>query len=126
MGFHVAYLDHRHRYDFKNFSVHAGDKIILTIDATSTSEGTALVDNLTTGQAEAVHFDSWKAVLRQFNIEWMVQATTLPLDFGTIVFQNASATCNRGKVSLWDANTLDTSWSHVWTDRDSVTMNYYG
>ncbi|KAJ7939842.1 acid proteinase [Mycena leptocephala] len=86
-------------------TVNAGDSIQLTITATSTTSGTAVVENVSNGQSSTVQLTT-TSPLCLANAEWIVedfQESTFLIpfaDFGSITFTNASATSQSGsKVS---------------------------
>ncbi|KUI65964.1 Aspergillopepsin-2 [Cytospora mali] len=106
-------------YDFSGFEVDSGNTIRLTLTATSTTSGTALVENLTTGQSVSHTFTGEEA-LEEVNAEWIVQlydAESLGGITG-ITFEDASAAC--GKPS--SATKIVPSWATVTTTSNSVII----
>ncbi|KAL9107937.1 MAG: hypothetical protein Q9227_007259 [Pyrenula ochraceoflavens] len=86
-------------YDFSGFTVSAGDKIQMTVTATSLSAGTAVLENLTTGQtvSKSLTAPSSSSHLGGQNAEWIVEDfesgnSLVPFaNFGTVLFTGASA-----------------------------------
>ncbi|KAF9229985.1 peptidase A4 family-domain-containing protein [Melanogaster broomeanus] len=86
-------------YDFSGVSLAAGDVIKLTVTASSTTSGTAVIENLSTSQTVTKALTSSYA-LCEADAEWIVEdfeEETLLVPFacgafGTIEFTNASAT----------------------------------
>lgn len=89
-------------YDFSGFSVSAGDEIKMTVTATSTSSGSATLENLSTGASVTETFSSESNKLCRTNAEWIVEDfeegnSLVPFaDFGTVTFTGASATTTSG------------------------------
>ncbi|KAJ6569798.1 acid proteinase [Mycena vulgaris] len=85
-------------------SVNAGDTIKLTVTATSTTTGTAVVENLSNGQSSTVSLTSPSPLCLE-NAEWIVedfQESTFLIpfaDFGSITFTDASATTQSGSTA---------------------------
>ncbi|KAG6375465.1 peptidase A4 family-domain-containing protein [Boletus reticuloceps] len=83
-------------YDFTGISISAGDVIKTTVTATSTTSGSAVIENLTNGQTVTQDITSTYALCEQ-NAEWIVEdfeegGRLVPLaDFGTVTFTSASA-----------------------------------
>jgi hypothetical protein len=112
-----------------------GDTIRLTITATSSTAGTAVVDNLSSGQSTTVVLSS-PSPLCLANAEWVVEdfqegTFLIPFaDFGTITFNDASATTSSGStvgpsgghlINMVQSNEQFTSASST---SNSVTVNY--
>jgi len=89
-------------YDFSGITISAGDAIALTITATSTSAGTAVIENVTTGHKLSKLITGSPALCEE-NAEWIVEsydvgASPVPFaDFGTVTWTNAYATTNTGQ-----------------------------
>ena len=98
------YLWDREGGYLRDFPVKAGDAVRLTATAWFPTSGTALIENLTTGQKFS-HTMSSEVSLCQDSAEWMFQDIDVLLgepfkSFSTIVFTNASATTTAdGKVT---------------------------
>ncbi|KAJ7194249.1 peptidase A4 family-domain-containing protein [Mycena pura] len=89
--------------DITSMTVNAGDTIKLTLTATSTTTGTAVVENLSNGQSSTVDITS-PSPLCLANAEWIVEdfeegTFLMPFaNFGTITFTDASATTRSGST----------------------------
>lgn len=59
-------------YDFSGISIKAGDTIKLTVTATSTKAGSAVIQNLSTGVTVTKALTS-TAALQEGNAEWIVE-----------------------------------------------------
>lgn len=105
-------------YDFSGISFSAGDEVKVTVDATSSTSGTATVENLTTGETVSETFENVSdGSLCEYNAEWIVEdytevygnyETLVPLaDFGTVTFTDATATTSSGTVTPEDATIID-------------------
>lgn len=98
-------------YTFEGFSLSAGDTIQMTVTATSTSSGKAVLENLSTGQSTSHSFNSESATLCGTNAEWIVEDfsdgnSLVPFaDFTTVEFTGATAET--------DGTTVDTSGSTI-------------
>lgn len=110
-----------HRYYFSGLQADVGDSIRFTATATSTTSGTALVENLTTGQS-ASHSFSGQTALEEVNAEWIVEELYDSPVTG-ITFQDASATCS-SKISPLSATILRSSDATVSTTSNSVIINF--
>ncbi|KAH0827970.1 peptidase A4 family-domain-containing protein [Lanmaoa asiatica] len=83
-------------YDFSGISISAGDVIKTTVTASSTTSGTAVIENLTTGQTVTQALTSTYALCEQ-NAEWIVEDFEQNghlvrfADFGTVNFTSATA-----------------------------------
>ncbi|KAL1984140.1 hypothetical protein VTN96DRAFT_9445 [Rasamsonia emersonii] len=100
-------------YDFSGISVSAGNTIKVTVDATSTSAGTATVENVSTGQTVTHSFSGESAHLCEYNAEWIVEDfsegnSLVPFaNFGTVTFTGASATDGGSSVGPSGATIID-------------------
>ena len=98
---------------FNSFSASAGDQVKMSVQATSTSSGTATLENLTTGQSVSHTFTNPESTLCETNAEWIVEdfeqgGSLVPFaDFGTITFTDASATGSSGTVTPSGATIMD-------------------
>ncbi|KUI59130.1 Aspergillopepsin-2 [Cytospora mali] len=106
-------------YEFSGFEVDPVDTIRLTLTATSTTSGTALVENLTKGQSVSHTFTGQEA-LEEVNAEWIVQVDNPGyLDgFTGITFEDASASCGKPSTATKDVP----SWATVSTTSSSVII----
>jgi hypothetical protein len=132
---------------FTNFEVSEGDDIRMTINAFGPSSGSAILDNLSTGQSVSHTFTSADAPpdapLCQKSVEWIVEdynnsggndtGIVASPDYGTITIRNASAQGSTGKVTpeggelieLFDTRT-STVLSQCSTENEEVTCKYVG
>ncbi|KAF7346921.1 hypothetical protein MVEN_01444500 [Mycena venus] len=82
-------------------TVNAGDTVKLTVTATSTTTGTAVVENLSNGQSSTVSLTTPSPLCLE-NAEWIVEdfqegTFLIPFaNFGSITFTDASATTQSG------------------------------
>lgn len=99
-------------YDFSGISFSAGDVVKLTVTATSTTSGTAVIENTTTGQTATKDLTSSSALCEE-NAEWIVEdfeenGGLVPFaDFGTVTWTDASATTGSGSVTPSGATIMD-------------------
>ncbi|KAI0043370.1 hypothetical protein FA95DRAFT_1563398 [Auriscalpium vulgare] len=121
-------------YDFSSISIKAGDTIKLTVTATSTKAGSAVIENVTTGKTVTKSLTS-SAALCEKNAEWIVEDydsgnSQVPFaNFGTVTFTGASATTGSGTVGPSGSTILDmkqsgTVLTSVSTGSSSVTISY--
>ncbi|KAL1596574.1 hypothetical protein SLS60_009222 [Paraconiothyrium brasiliense] len=125
-------------YDFTGITVSAGDQIKMTVTATSTSAGSAVIQNLTTGKTVTKTFSGETNKLCETNAEWIVEDfssgnSLVPFaNFGTVTFTGASATTSSGTVGVSGAEILDIKQgSTVYTScstsgSSTVTCSYTG
>lgn len=99
--------------NFNGFAINSGDVIKLTVTATSTTSGSAVIENLTSGQQVSKDITSRSALCLE-NAEWIVEdyeenGELVPLtDFGTVAFTNAFATTTSGsQISPNGATIID-------------------
>ncbi|KAL1961654.1 hypothetical protein VTN77DRAFT_1369 [Rasamsonia byssochlamydoides] len=91
-------------YDFSGITIKAGDVISLSVTASSSSHGTAVIENLTSGQkvSKTLSAPSSSATLGGQNAEWIVEdyeenGGLVPFaNFGTVKFTSASAGTSSG------------------------------
>lgn len=99
-------------YDFDGISFSAGDVVTLTVTATTTKKGEAVIENTTTGKKVTKSLSSSSALCQQ-DAEWIVEdfeegSSLVPFaNFGTVEFTKASATKSSGKVGPSDATVMD-------------------
>ncbi|KAI0477088.1 peptidase A4 family-domain-containing protein [Xylariaceae sp. FL0804] len=97
-------------YDFSGIDISAGDSITVTVVATSTSAGTATVENTSTGQTVTHTFSSETDKLCEENAEWIVEdyeeGSSLVefADFGTVTFTDCSV---NGDIGVTGATIID-------------------
>jgi len=83
-------------YDFSGITFSAGDSVTLTVTATSTKAGTAVIKNNTKGKTVTKSITSSSALCEQ-DAEWIVEdfeegSSLVPFaNFGTVTFTGASA-----------------------------------
>ncbi|KAI1325080.1 peptidase A4 family-domain-containing protein [Xylariaceae sp. FL0255] len=116
-------------YDFDNFDVSAGDQIQMTVVASSTSGGTATLENLTSGQSGE------SSELCEQDAEWIVEdfesggGLVTFADFDSVTFTGATAIANGNTVDTTGATVFDIQQnSQTLTDcsnsGSTVTCNY--
>ncbi|KAL6788875.1 peptidase G1 [Trichoderma sp. SZMC 28012] len=132
---------------FENFEVGEGDDIRMTIYAYGPFNGSAILDNLSTGQTVSHTFNSTDApsdaTLCQKSVEWIVEdynnsggndtGIVASPDYGTITIRNASAQGSAGRVTpeggelieLFDTRT-STVLSQCSTGEEEVICKYVG
>lgn len=126
-------------YDFSGITISAGDVIQLTVDATSTTAGTATIKNTSSGQSVTHTFTGGEdGDLCETNAEWIVEdfeegSSLVPFaNFGTVTFSGAEATDGSSTVGPSGATIMDiqSSSKQVLTSSsagsNSVTVKYVG
>lgn len=102
-------------YDFSGITLAAGNSIQVTVTASSTTSGTAVIKNLTTGKSVTHTFsnEGSEGSLCETDAEWIVEAyesnggqVTLA-NFGTITFTGASAKTSSGTVTPDQGTIID-------------------
>lgn len=97
-------------YYGSKFPVKGGDRLRMTVNATSTSSGSSTLENLTTGKRVSTPYSNMRDRLCLTDAEWIIElgggAGSLA-DFGTWKFEKASATGSQGTVTpqgaeIWD------------------------
>ncbi|KAJ5350434.1 hypothetical protein N7541_008161 [Penicillium brevicompactum] len=132
--------DHRHNMD--DLSLVVGDIVKLTVNTTTPTTGTAVVENLTNGKVTAHEFagENTRGSLCRSYAEWIVEDyledsfLLVPfVDFGITIFSGAQANTTDGRsVGPSDATTLDMQQgpSEILTSssvtKDSVAIKYVG
>ncbi|KAJ4129563.1 hypothetical protein NW754_003845 [Fusarium falciforme] len=108
-------------YSFSNFQVSVGDKIRMTVDASSKTKGIATLENLTTNQ-------KWIVEAFQENGSQVTLA-----DFGTVTFTGATVSGSSGSTGPQGADIIDISPDEGQTvlakgsvSGSSVTVKYVG
>jgi hypothetical protein len=102
-------------YDFTGISLSAGDKITVTVTASSKTAGVATIENVTKGQTVKHSFtnEASEGSLCETNAEWIVEdfeegsSMVTFADFGTVTFTGASATTGSGTVGVSGATIID-------------------
>ncbi|POS79859.1 peptidase A4 family protein [Diaporthe helianthi] len=128
-------------YNFDGISISAGDSIKMTVKATSTTSGKAVIENLTTGTTVTQTFsDVTFGSLCQENAEWIIEdfseciadsCDLVPFaDFGTVTFTDASAVKSGSAVSLKGATIFEILQDELLTScsasSSTVTCTYIG
>ncbi|KAM6490320.1 Peptidase A4 family domain containing protein [Amanita muscaria] len=96
--------DNAYRYS-SPIAIRAGDIIRLTVTASSTTSGTTLIENLTTGRSESQSLLNPSHPLCLQNAEWIVEDPNLVsggmapfCNFGFVIFTSAYAYMHSGQV----------------------------
>ncbi|KAG8851120.1 hypothetical protein FRB96_009461 [Tulasnella sp. 330] len=122
-------------YDFSGIPIAAGNSITITVTASSTKAGTAVIKNNTTGKTVTKSLTSTAALCEQ-NAEWIVEdfeegSSLVPFaNFGTVTFTNALATTSSGSTvgpkgaTLIDIQQNGKTLTSVSTTSTSVTVKY--
>ncbi|KAJ5332688.1 hypothetical protein MYU51_015379 [Penicillium brevicompactum] len=117
-------------YDFSGISISAGDVIKVTVDATSKTRGTAVIENVSNGQSVTHTFNGGvDGDLCEYNAEWIVEdfesnGELVPfVDFGAVTFSSASATKNGRSVGPSGATLMDIQQSSSILTSSSLTSN---
>ncbi|KAJ5638424.1 hypothetical protein N7528_000814 [Penicillium herquei] len=120
----------QYAYDFTNISISAGDEIKVSVQATSTSTGFAVVENLSTGvKVSHEFFGGEGGELGELNAEWIVEDFQQGLalvdfaNFGTVSFRNACAVDNGTVVGPSAASLVDIKQRGIVLTSSSVTDN---
>jgi len=122
-------------HDFSGITISAGNQIKLTVTASTTKSGTAVIQNLSTGQTVTKSLTSTSALCQE-NAEWIVEdfeegGGLVPFaNFGTVTFTNAVATTLSGSTlgpsgsTLIDIEQGSTVLTSVSTGSSSVTISH--
>ncbi|KAJ7198909.1 aspergillopepsin [Mycena haematopus] len=122
-------------HDFSGIPIHAGDTITLTATATSSTAGTVIIENVSTGKTVTKKLTS-SAELCGENAEWIVEdyeegSSLVPFaNFQKVVFTAAEATTSSGStVGPSGATIIDIKQSSkvltsVSATSDGVTISY--
>ncbi|KAM0263704.1 hypothetical protein ACHAQJ_001018 [Trichoderma viride] len=125
-------------YSFANFELSEGDKIRMTVDASSKTTGVATLENLSTGKSVSHSFTNTPSTLCETNAEWIVEdfeegSSLVPFaDFGSVTFSNATASGSSGTVTPSGSTIFDieSSRGQVLTScsasSSGVTCSYTG
>jgi len=122
-------------YDFSGITISAGDVIVTTVTAYSTTSGIATIENLTTGQTVNQELTSSYALCEE-NAEWIVEDfeegdSLVPFaDFGTVTFTSATASGPSGTTytpegaTIIDIEQNDKVLTSVTTGDATATVKY--
>ncbi|TFY69761.1 hypothetical protein EVJ58_g250 [Rhodofomes roseus] len=121
-------------YDFSGISFSAGDTVKLTVTASSTTAGKAVIENVSTGKTVSKSITSSSALCEE-NAEWIVEdyeegSSLVPFaNFGTVTFSGASASTGSGSTGPSGATIIDIqqngkTLTSVSTSSNSVTVKY--
>jgi hypothetical protein len=103
------YPDYSYTFDL---AINAGDEVSMTVIASSSTEGTALVENISTGQQASIELSSTYALKGQ-NAEWIVEdfeennQLVSFADFGTVTFTNCVATTEDERMGVDGATIIE-------------------
>lgn len=92
-------------YSFTDFNISVGHQIRMSVEASSTTSGVAVLENLSTGQTVSHSFEGPPSMLCETNAEWIVEdfrsrGQLVPfVDFGRITFTDAAALSSSGTVT---------------------------
>ena len=95
--------------------------------ATSTTAGTAVVENLTTGKKVSHSFSGQSRALQELNAEWIVEDfssgnSLVPFaNFGTVTFTSNTATTSSGSVGPQGATIIDIKQNNKVLTQSSVS-----
>jgi hypothetical protein len=121
---------------YDDISITAGDQITVPIDATSTTGGTATLENLSNGQSSTFTWTGESPTLCEVTAEWIVEDFTVgdsPVafaDYGSVTFTDNSAVVGGNIVDLTNAyfaNIVPSGSSVVSSasvDGDDITCTY--
>ncbi|TVY41451.1 Aspergillopepsin [Lachnellula subtilissima] len=124
-------------YDFTGISFSAGDSVSVSVKSSSSTAGTAVIENLTTGKTVSKALTSTAALGGQ-NAEWIVEdfeengSLVTFADFGAVTFTDATAGYTGGSEGSSGASLLDikqsskvlTSSSLVGSDEVVINMGW--
>ncbi|KAI0058826.1 hypothetical protein BV25DRAFT_1840686 [Artomyces pyxidatus] len=121
-------------YDFSGIDISAGDTITVTVTASSTTKGKAIIENVSSGQTVTKSLTSSSALCEQ-DAEWIVEdyeegSSLVPLaNFGSVTFTDATAATSSGPLGPSGANVIDLKqnnvvYTSVETTSDGVTISY--
>ncbi|KAB8223437.1 peptidase A4 family-domain-containing protein [Aspergillus novoparasiticus] len=101
-------------HDFSGISFSAGDKVKVTVDASSKTGGTATIENQTTGKTVTQTFTGQITnALCETNAEWIMEdfsslVSLVPFaNFGTVTFTDISATSGGSSIGASGATIID-------------------
>lgn len=114
-------------YDFSGISFSAGDSVTLTVTATSTKAGTAVIKNNTKGTTVTKSITSSSSLCEE-NFEWIVEdyeegSSLVPLaNFGTVEFTGISPSASG--ATLIDIEQNSKVLTSVSSTSSTVTVTY--
>lgn len=122
-------------HDFTDIRISTGDVVKITVDATSISSGSAIIENKSTGISVTHQFPyAIGADLCEFNAEWIVEDFSVNsglapfCNFGTVVFTNPLASAGGSSFGPSSAVVMDIYQEKVLTTssvtNSSVTISY--
>ncbi|KAJ6155832.1 aspergillopepsin-2 precursor [Penicillium chermesinum] len=116
---------------FEDFEVAAGDEIRVTVNATDSTSGNALIENLSTGASAAHIWAGMDTALCEKTAEWITEDATLDgvygrqlqpfANYGSVVFTNNYAFVGGQKVGVADAAPLDMVQNNVLVSQGSIS-----
>lgn len=111
----------------------------MTVEASSTSTGTATLENTTTGKTVTHSFTSTEGDLCEYDVEWIVEdfeegLSLVPFaDFGSVEFTDAYAEKSSGTVvkagtdsTIIDIRQSGTVYTSCSATAETVTCEYTG
>ncbi|KAK7549482.1 peptidase A4 family-domain-containing protein [Phyllosticta citricarpa] len=127
-------------YNFNGIDISAGDVITVSVESSSSSAGTAVVENETTGQrvSKSLTAPESSATLGGQNAEWIVEdfesngSLVSFADFGSVTFTDATASTSSGGSygpsdgSIFDIEQGSTVLTSVSVGSHEVTVTYTG
>ncbi|KKA31244.1 hypothetical protein TD95_002733 [Thielaviopsis punctulata] len=96
-----------------SMDVNAGDVITVTVTATSSTSGSAVIENHSTGQSVTHSFHDQSVALSQVYAEWIVEdfeygSSLIPFaEFGSVTFTDSSAQTSQGTVGPAQGTVMD-------------------
>ncbi|KAG6914936.1 hypothetical protein DXG01_014373 [Tephrocybe rancida] len=122
-------------YDFSGIPIKAGDVITITVTASTTKAGSAVITNKTTGKTVSKSLTSTAALCEE-NAEWIVEdfeedGSLVPFaNFGKVTFSSATATTTSGTTvgpsgsTIIDIQQSGKILTSVSTSSSGVTISY--
>ncbi|KAI1326985.1 peptidase A4 family-domain-containing protein [Xylariaceae sp. FL0255] len=122
-------------FDFSGITISAGDSLTFTVTASSTSGGTAVIENNTKGTSVSKTFSGESNKLCEYDAEWIVEdyeegnSLVAFADFGTVTFTNAAAYKGSTAYGVTGATIIDIEQNSVLTScstsgSSTVTCTY--
>lgn len=116
---------------WSDFAIGQGDTIRVTVTASSTRTGTALLENLSRQTSISHEFtaDETLSPICQTDAEWIVEDYyenfdfVTFADFGTVTFTDASAVTTNGTIGLETAQVYDIKQDEVIRTNSSIVSN---
>jgi hypothetical protein len=126
-AWYERYPDYAH--DFSNIQILPGNVVRVTVDATSQSSSSAVIEYLSTGASLTHQFpNGFDANLCKYNAEWIVEDFSVNsglapfANFGTVVFSNAVASVSGKNLGPSSATIMEIYQDQVLTS-SSITDN---